>query len=383
MRPLRRILARISSPFQRRRHEQRLREEFEQHIAMAMEDYLRAGLSEQEARRQAQLTFGALEAVKDAYRDQRGLPWLESLASDAVFGWRQLRKHRTASAAAILSLALATGACTSAFRLIDALLLRPLPVHDPGSLYVLAYDSLTSAGSIESTGIFEYPQFRVLRDAVKEDATLLAISGNTRIGVTFGSPEDTEKVYRQYVSGDTFSAFGLTPALGRVFNPADDTTPGAHPYAMLSYDFWQRRFAADPKVIGMKFHNGNDIFEIIGVGPKGFTGTETGNLTDLFYPTMMNAKAIDDPTWGWFGTWVRLKPGSDAGRVRQKLNAAMHAYREGRIKVWGPGSTAREKEQYVSAPLTLQSAAAGASNMQKVYRESLLDGLPRWWAWSC
>jgi predicted permease len=372
MRPIRRFLFRLSSPFLRQKDEQRLREEFEQHIAMATEDNLKAGLSAAEASRQAQLAFGALEATKDAYRDQRGLPWLESVAADVVFGWRQLLKHRTASAAAILSLALATGACTSAFRLIDAMLLRPLPVRDPGSLYVLTYDTLTSAGVIESTESFEYPPFRILRDTVKGDADLLAISGSGRIGVTFGSPEETEKAYRQYVSGGTFGVLGLQPALGRTFTPADDVTPGGHPLAILSYEYWHRRFAGNPNVIGMRFHNGNDILEIIGVGPKGFSGTETGSATDLFMPTMMNARAINDPTWGWFRAWAQIKPGIDPERVRQKLNAAMRAYRQDRVKAWSPGSTAKQMDQYVSARLTLQPAAAGVSTMQKMYRQSLL-----------
>jgi predicted permease len=372
MRPLRRFIARLAALFARSRDEDRLREEFEQHIAMSTEDKLRAGLPAGEARRKACLEFGSPEATKEAWRDQRTLPWVESLFSDLAFGGRQLRKHRTATAAAILSLALATGACTSAFRLIDAMLLRPLPVRDPGSLYVLTYDTLTSAGVIDTTDGFEYPPFRILRDTVKDEAELLAISGSSRIGITFGSPEDTERAYREYVSGGTFAVLGLHPALGRAFTPADDVTPGGHPLAMLSYEYWQRRFAGNPNVIGMRFHNGNDILEIIGVAPKGFTGTETGSATDLFMPAMMNAKAINDPSWGWFRAWARIKPGIDPERVRQKLNAAMRAYRQDRVKAWAPGSTAKQVDQYVSARLTLQPAAAGVSAMQKMYRQSLL-----------
>ena len=137
MRALKRLLARLSALLTWRQQEQRLREELEEHIALLTEDYLKSGLSPSEARRQALLKFGSLEATKEAYRDQRGLPALDALVSDVVFGWRQLNKHRTASAAAILSLALAIGATTAAFRLVDAVLLRTLPVAEPDACSLL------------------------------------------------------------------------------------------------------------------------------------------------------------------------------------------------------------------------------------------------------
>src|SRR5262249_23067438 len=157
------------------------------------------------------------------------------------------------SAAAILSLALAIGSCASAFRLIDATLLRPLPVADPESLYNLARQGIDPEGRRQSIDEWAYPAFRLMRDAVKEQAELLTIGPVELTDLTYGSDQEMVKVYRQHVSGSMFRSFGLRPALGRVFTEEDDLTPGAHPYAVLSHDYWTRRFAQDPNIVGRAF----------------------------------------------------------------------------------------------------------------------------------
>jgi hypothetical protein len=265
-----------------------------------------------------------------------------------VFGWRQLLKNKVPSAAAVLSLALAIGACVSAFRLVDALLLRPLPVASPEHLHFL---TIQQADKKDTSDSFEYPHFRRLRAAVKGDAELMAISYAGRIDVTYGSDQDTEKAYRQYVSGWLFGVFGLKPAVGRLLTANDDVKPGAHPYAVLSYDYWQRRFGRDPKVVGRSFRVGNDSYEIVGVLERGFTGTETGTLTDIFIPTMMNSKAIGEMGWSWFRTWVQLSPGANVDVVLQKLQAAMRAFREEKVKLF-KGTPQQQIERYRSAALS-------------------------------
>ena len=216
---------------------------------------------------------------------------LESVIPDAVFGWRQILKHRAVSAAAILSLALGIGASMAAFRLIDALFLRPLPVAHPEGLYEVTYPNLFE-GAVTMIDAFNYPAFSGLRAAAGNEISLFAISRPLRIDVTFGSDQDTERVWRQYVSGSMFSEFGLKPALGRLLCESDDATPEIHHYAVISFDYWSRRFGKDPNVIGRRFRTGNDFLQIIGVAPEGFTGTDPGTFTDIFVPNMMNAPAI-------------------------------------------------------------------------------------------
>ena len=182
------------------------------------------------------------------------------------------------SAAAILSLALAIGACTSAFRLIDALLLRPLPVAQPERLYCSCFARASAPdGKPGTCDSCAYPMFRQMRAAVKDQAELIAVSYADRIDLTYRSDQEMEKAYLQYVSGWMFDSFGLRPAVGRLFTEDDDLTPGAHPYAVLSYDYWTAALRTGPE--GGRAHASawaTTCIEIVGVAEGPFTGTEPG-----------------------------------------------------------------------------------------------------------
>src|SRR5690348_2830657 len=306
------IWSRISNVFRSDRLNSEIDDEFRSHIEEAVAD----GRDPDEVRRQ----FGPMLRHREESRDIRLLVWLDSLRADLVYGWRQLAKRPGTSMAAILSLALAIGACTSAFRLIDALLLRPMPVAHADRLYAMLTRGTGPDGTFRTIDSNEYPQFQLMRAAVKDEAELIAVSWVDRADLTYASDEEMEKAYRQYVSGWMFSAFGLKPALGRLLTEVDDRTPKAHPYAVLSYDYWTRRFGQDPKVIGRTFHMGNDALEIVGVAPKLFTGTEPGFFTDIFLPTMMHAGVTED-SWSWIRTFIQLKPNGSAERVQARWHA--------------------------------------------------------------
>jgi predicted permease len=355
--------SRFVNVFRRDRLDAELDEEMQAHI----DEAIAQGLDPVEARR----AFGSTLRRREDSRDIKLSVWIESLRSDLVFGVRQLRKNPAVSAAAILSLGLALGACTSAFRLLDALLLRPLPVADPGSLYALEYLSVDGEGKRRTADSFEYPTFRQLRKSVEGEAELMAVSYSTRIDVTYGSDREMEKVYRQHVSGWMFGSLGLQPAQGRLFSASDDVTPGAHPYAVLSHEYWMRRFAGDPKVIGKSMRIGVTLYEIAGVCEPGFTGTETGTMTDLFIPTMMNARAIESPNWFWFRILARIHPGVSVERTQQKLQAIMTSLRRERVKTWGPGNSPAQIDAFVNSPLSIESASAGISSLQRDYRQPL------------
>jgi predicted permease len=296
--------------------------------------------------------------------------WLESLLADVIFGWRQLLKHKTVSTAAILSLALGIGASMAAFRLIDALFLRPLPVAHPEQLYELIYPTLFE-GKIETLDRLTYPTFRLLRTAVKDQARLIAISMPLRVDGTFGSDQEMERVWWQYVSGSMFEEFGFKPALGRLFAARDDASPGADPYAVISYDYWSRRFARDRNVIGRHFRAGNDIFEVIGVAPKGFTGTDPGTFTDVFVPNMMNSAGIDNRGWNAYRGWLRLKPGANRAEIQERLTSAMHVDRGEEVKTWPSIRPKQDRDFYLAAPVSLESAGAGKSGTQHGYQRPL------------
>src|SRR6202035_1598898 len=148
------------------------------------------------------------------------------------------------SAAAVLSLALGIGSCVAAFRLIDALLLRPLPIFGASKLYVLSRKMIGLYGKPVEDGYWATPDFKLMRDAVKDQADLIAISDADRDDITWSTDDDMEKANVVFVSGNMFPLFGLEPALGRLLAPADERAP----YAVLSWDYWNHRCGRDPHV---------------------------------------------------------------------------------------------------------------------------------------
>ncbi|HTV56787.1 MAG TPA: ABC transporter permease [Terriglobia bacterium] len=353
--------SRIANVFRPDRLSREIDEELQSHLAEAAEQ----GRDAAEARR----ALGSTVRLREESRDLRLIVWLDSLRADAVFGWRQLMKNKLVSAAAILSLALGIGASTSAFRLIDALLLRPLPVIHPEQLYELGRTGTDPEGMVGTFDGWAYPDFQRMRAAAKGEAELIAISYSEQADVTYGSDEDMERAYLQYVSGWMFSSFGVRPTLGRLLTESDDLKPHAHPYAALSYDYWKHRFGEDPKVIGRTFHMGNDLYEIVGVGPKRFTGTEPGTIIDIFVPTMMHPGVVRSD-WTWMRTLARVNPGVPLAPLRAKLDATSRAFEKDRAKGFR-GMTQKEIDEYLNHPLVFEPAASGASDMQSDYRTSL------------
>jgi len=336
-------------------------EELESHVAEAVAE----GRDPGEARR----AFGSSLRHREASRDVRVSAWLDSLRADAIFGLRQLRKNKITSAAAILSLALALGACTAAFRLIDALLLRPLSVTHPEQLSAMEREGTGPEGKPQSYDGWEYPLFQRMRQAAQGQAELIAISYSERSDVTFAGDDEMEKAYLQNVSGWMFDSLGLQPALGRLLTEQDDKTPGAHPVAVISYDYWTHRFGEDRKVIGRTFRIGNQIYEIVGVSQKGFTGTEPGTINDIFIPTMMHY-CVTRSDCSWFRTLARIAPGVSQESLRSKFDAVAHAFLVERAK----GFTAMSPQaiqNFVQQKVIFESASSGVSSLQHDNRRPL------------
>ncbi len=344
----------------------RLNREIDEELASHIHEAIEHGRDPVEARR----SFGSTLHHLDDSHDLRVLGWLDSLRADAIFGWRQLTKNKVTSIAAVLSLALGIGACTSAFRLIDAILLRPLPVAAAERLYAAARQGIDSDGQIRVGDAWAYPSFRLMRAAVRDQAELIAVSFAERADLTFKSDAEMEKAYMQCVSGWMFPAFGLRPAAGRLLSENDDLKPGAHPVAVISYDYWTRRFARDPKVVGRTFRMGANVYEIVGVVQPPFTGTETGTVTDVFVPTMMHPGVTHDD-WTWHRTLVQLEPGVALEPVRARLQATSRAFEDERAKGF-TGMSREDIEKFLAQIVVLEPAAAGISGLQRDYRPALV-----------
>ena len=352
---------------------ERLNREIEEELQLHIEEAIASGRDPREARR----AFGSELYALEASHSIRAAGWLESLLADTKFGWRQLCRNKVTSAAAVLSLALGIGSCVAAFRLIDALLWRPLPISNSSNLYVLSRKLIGLYGKPIEDGHWSTPDFNLMRDAVKDQADLIAISDGDRTDITWASngsgDDDMEKANVAYVSGNMFSLFGLEPTLGRLLIPADDRGPGAGPYAVLSWDCWNHRFGRDPHVLGRSLHIGDQTFEIIGVAPSDFTGTEKGTVTDVFLPVNMNSLATEDRA-DWHRIFLMVKPGVNPSTalepIRQHLSAVNRAFGSACSSCFR-GETKASIDRYLDQTLVLNPAGAGISDLQKDYRRFL------------
>ena len=351
----------------------RLNREIDEELQAHMDDAIASGRDPREVRR----AFGSALRAREASHKIRAAEGLESLLADLRFGWRQLCRNKITSAAAVLSLALGIGSCVAAFRLIDALLWRPLPIAGSSRLYVLSRTLIGLYGKPMEDGYWATPDFKLMADSVKDKADLIAISDSDRTDITWAGPgssgDDVEKAHIAYVSGNMFPLFGLDPALGRLLTPSDDRGPGLAPYAVLSWEYWNHRFAGDPKVLGRSLHIGDQTFEIIGVGPRTFSGTEKGTVTDIFLPLSMNSLASRENVT-WHRVFMMLRPGVDSGTalepLRLHLAAVSHAF-EAQCSTCFRGVPQETLDRLLNKALVFHRAGAGISDLQKEYRRFL------------
>ena len=361
----RRLLGTLGS----HRRDDDLEEELRLHMELAAEHAARSGASPAEARRVARVHTGGVSQAMDALRDRRGLPWLQSLVSDIVFASRQLNKHRGASLAAILSLGIAIGAATAAFRLMDAVLWRTLPVASPDRLHALGWDAITSQGDRGYRDDFDYPTYRRYRAAAGSRAQIIVIGSASRQDVIIGT--ETERAIRQYVSGNVFATLGLQPVLGRLLGPADDEEPSRRSVVVISYEYWTRRFNGDPQVVGKTFRWGRNVVEIVGIAPRGFTGTEPGRLTDFFAPATMNTQALNSAGWSWFRIWVRPNDDVSPEQVRESIQTQVRLDRQQTVKNLPGSASGPIISAYLNEQITLTPAGAGVSSAQRTFKRPL------------
>lgn len=250
--------------------------ELESHLAMEVEEGVARGLTEQEARRQALIRHGGLEQAKISQREQRGLPFLETLFQDLHFGLRVFGRNKGFSVIVIMTLAVGIGANTSLFSIVHAVLLRPLPYAHPEELVTVdASKPNFSRGSISYLNFLDWQ---------RENKSLasFAIFRNTSFSITgIAVPE---RVRAQYISVDFFKVLGIEPALGRLFLSGEDEA-GRAPIALISSSLWLRRFQADPRIVGQQIHLDGKSFTVIGVLPAVFEqGSGYFQAKDVYVP---------------------------------------------------------------------------------------------------
>lgn len=278
MRQLRVWLHRFSGCFARRRRERELAEEMESHLALHVSDNLRAGMTPEEARRQALLALGGIEQTKEAYRDRRGVPFVENLLQDIRYALRGLRRSPGFALTAVLTLALGIGATTAIFSAVYALLIRPLPYRDPGKIVYLG-QHVPGAFSFDG---FPAPDIFSLQQHMRSFSAVAAydIEEHTLTGAG-----EAVRVPGGIVSWKFLDLLGTRPELGRTFDEADGTQwPQAPAVAIISHALWEQKYGSDPKVIGRAIHLDGRAYTVIGVLGMSFRFPDVANAPAVLIP---------------------------------------------------------------------------------------------------
>lgn len=281
---MRTFLSRLLDFVLRRRRENRLADEIQAHLDQLTDEHIARGLSPGEARLAARKSFGGVDQVKERYRDQRGLPFIDALGQDIRFAFRLMRKNPGFSLTAVGSLALSIGALTLAFSAVNALVLKPLPVREPGSVYFL---------QSRSSG-WSYPDYTDLRDRVDSAEALM---GYRIAMMNVGLAQQPAILWGYLATGNYFDGLGITPAAGRFFTAADDSEPGASPFAVIGYDTWQARFGGRANIVGSDVAINGLHYTILGVAPKGFHGTEVFYRPEIWVPMSMQSQIELGSSW--------------------------------------------------------------------------------------
>jgi hypothetical protein len=258
--------------FRRKKFESEMDTELGFHIDAYVDDLVRSGMDRTEAGRRARVEFGAVEATKDECRQAWGWQRFDELRADLRYTLRALRRNPTFSGIAILSLALGIGANTAIFGLVDAVMLRLLPVRDPGRLVFIQ-----NVGTEGANGGPPYPCFELLRGRARSFESMAAFSPSS-MGIDIDGRR--EQVRGVYVSGNFYSLLGIEPLAGRTLSAADDRTveqggPDG-PVAVISRAYWRQRFGGIPSVIGRTIRLSNFSVTIVGIMPSGVMSPRTG-----------------------------------------------------------------------------------------------------------
>ena len=283
------LARRIHMLLHRDRTASELQEEMQLHLDLRQQQEEEAGLPADDAGYAARRRFGNATRVREQSYAAWGWQWLEAFLQDVVYGMRSLLRSPGITIVALLSLALGIGANTAIFSLMDAVMLRSLPVKDPRQLVLLGTASDNGfENGFDVTDLFSYPFYRQLQQRNRVFSQVGAIiSGYPTVHGFVGTRSQAEPIDVQLVSGTYFSTLGVSAAMGRTLDDTDDRTEGGSPVAVISDSWWKRRLGADPAVLGSKIRFDTTTFTIVGVTPPEFFGTEVGEAPDLWMPLSM------------------------------------------------------------------------------------------------
>jgi predicted permease len=372
------IQYRLRALFSRASVEQELDDELRFHIEREAEKYEREGMLHEAALRRARLAFGGVEQTKEASRDMRGTARFESIMRDLRYAIRSLESRPAFTLTVIATLALGIGANAAIFTLVDALLLRPLPVPHPEQLGIVSDPAAVNSGW-NGSPVTDYVSFPLYRDVRARNTVFTDMYANGQTGdldVTIGIGNDApvEHPHARFVTGNFFAILGVPAYAGRTFPAQEDQTPAEDPVAVITYDYWQRRFSGSSAAIGSIMRVNDVKITIVGVTPPGFDGDIIGQPFDFWLPMMMEPairpgmKLLDSREWSWLVMMGRLKPGVTLEKARQQVSVieanAVREHLTGRL-------LSQFEDDLKETPIQVVSGARGFSYRRAEYGKAL------------
>jgi predicted permease len=312
MRNLRALWMRLCGLLRKPQDDTDFEAELTSHLAMHIEDGVGAGLTPEEARRQALIRLGGAEQTRQAYRERRGLPLLETLVHDLVYSLRRLGKHPAVTGIAILSIGLGIGANATIFSMVSRFVLRPAPVGDPSTLLAIQRRGENS---------LSWPLFNDLREQAESFSSIAAYF--PLVPASIGGPGEPERVWGQAVTANFFDTAELRMMHGRGFANSEDKQP----VAVLGAGLWHRRFHDDPAIVGEKVTLSGQIFTVVGVAPAGFHGIDQILEAEFWVPLGIADRLVPNLPKGpdrnadWLFVVGRLRPGTMRTHAAAELNA--------------------------------------------------------------
>jgi len=357
------------------------------HFESQVDDKVRSGIAESEARRLTRIEFGGMEQIKEDCRERRGTMWLELLLQDVRYALRQLVKAPGFTLTAVLTLALGIGATAAIFTLVQQVMLQSLPVSKPDELWRIGdqarccnWNGYSQDGDDNDEpndwSLFPWEAYRLFRANTPGFEDLAAMqAGNMRLSIRhaglLGPPETANG---QYVSGNFFQTLGVTAWRGRVFIDADDQE-GAPPVAVMSFHTWQEKYGSDPSVVGSTYQLNGRAFTIIGVAPAGFVGAKmTGyGMPDFWMPLatepmlLGTTARIKNTRVDWLDLIGRVRPGTSPSVLQSQLQGELHGWLASHVADMNP----QEKAVWEKQTLRVSPGAGGFSGLRKDYGEGL------------
>jgi putative ABC transport system permease protein len=311
MRKLRELVLRLGGLFNKQRKDGELDEEIESHVQLHTDDNLQLGMTPDEARRRALIKFGGIESAKEAYRDQRGLPFLDTLWQDIRYGARMLAKNPGFTVVAVITLALGIGANTAIFSFAYAIVLRPLPFKDPEKL-VMVFTQYPSSKSHQCW--ISAPTFIDWR---KQSTAFEGLAARGFGGFVLTGKGLPENIPGSRISANTFRLLGLQPTLGRDFAEEEETYGNDH-VVLLGNELWKRRFGGDLAVVGSSITLNDELYTVVGVMPPRTFFPE--HDTQIWTPMAFSPEALRDYRSHNYLVYGRLKAGETLSQANQEMN---------------------------------------------------------------